>query len=75
MALFVAIEYMWTMPIRHAARKIINISSNGENNHGLDPRIVRSRALRESIAINAILMSGHAPAFSLEELGAYYRKT
>jgi Ca-activated chloride channel family protein len=74
MALFAGIECMSPRFISHAARKIINISSNGINNDGLDPHVMRSRLLREDITVNAIIMPGQAPTFSLDELTAYYRR-
>ena len=74
MALFAAVECMTPSFIAHASRKIINVSSNGVNNDGLDPHVMRSRVLRESITVNAIIMPGQAPTISLDELTAYYRR-
>lgn len=74
MALFAAVECMTPPFIAHASRKIINISSNGMNNDGLDPHVMRSRLLHEDITVNAIIMPGHAPTISLDELTAYYRR-
>jgi Ca-activated chloride channel family protein len=70
MAIFVALEYFSLM--NSATRKIINVSSNGINNDGLEPRFLKSRILRESIEVNSIIMPGQAPSTPLEELESYY---
>ena len=75
MALWFAMEYISGMPFGHASRKIVNVSSNGKNNHGLGPDLIRARAYRESIVINAIIMPGQAPEFSLADLAAYYSQS
>jgi Ca-activated chloride channel homolog len=72
MALFAAVEYLSSPFVTYAARKIVNISSNGMNNDGLDPGVLRSRILRESIIVNAIIMPGQAPTISLDQLVDYY---
>jgi Protein of unknown function (DUF1194) len=74
MALWVAVEYISQMPFGHASRRIINVSSNGKNNHGITPDMIRAMAHSNSITINAIIMQGQAPSFDLEDLAAYYRQ-
>ena len=74
MALLVGIEYMSETPVRYASNKILNVSSNGKNNDGLDPKILRERMIRESINVNAIIMPGKAPTFTIDDLAFYYRQ-
>jgi hypothetical protein len=68
-------EYISGVPLGHASRKIVNVSSNGKSNHGIDPGMMRARAYRESIIINAIIMPGQAPEFSLADLATYYSQS
>jgi len=51
------------------ARRVINISGDGENNHGYGPELVRKHFPLEGVTVNGLAIGGDAPG-----IAEYYRE-
>ena len=70
-ALGYGLSYGATLMARapHCARHVINISGDGENNHGFGPELVRKHFPLEGVTVNGLVISGDVPG-----IAAYYRE-